>query len=104
MPTGVHEPFIDGVKDAIQNQLKTSRDGSDRTALCVKSAGNAIFCDILPRIGIKHGAKIRTGRFFLAQCPGITTEVAYSQKRNRVIALQTEVSRRGQPLRRAQRL
>lgn len=30
MPTGVHELFIDGVEDAIRNQLKLIRNGSDR--------------------------------------------------------------------------
>ena len=90
MPTGVHELFIDGVKDAIRSQLKVIRSGSDRAALFARKVRPARSTEIyfpLNDVPPSTKSKYEPDASFWhddAQYPGVIIEVAYSQKRKRL--------------------
>jgi Uma2 family endonuclease len=96
MPTGVHEVFIAGVKDAIYTQLKLLRDGSDEAALFAQMVRPArsteiyfLVDDVPYSINLEHEPD---GSFWHddAEYPGVIIEVANSQKRKRLDRLAEE--------------
>jgi hypothetical protein len=96
MPTGVHEIFIAGVKDAIYTQLKLIHDGLDGAALFAQKMRPARSTEIYfpvddapPSTKSKHEPDASFWHDD-AQYPGVIIEVAYSQKRKRLGRLAEE--------------
>src|SRR2546423_1520838 len=90
MPTPIHEKFIAGVEDAINNQLRLIREGSSRAATFaqkVRRAGSSYV--YLPVDDAPSGAKSKyepDASFWHdgAKYPGVIIEVSYSQKRKKL--------------------
>lgn len=90
MPTGVHEVLIDGVEDAIRDQLKAILSGSDRAALFARNVwvtrSTIIYFpvdDAPPSTKSMHEPDA-TFWHKDAEYPGVIIEVSYSQKRKRL--------------------
>ena len=90
MPAGVHELFIDGVEDAIRNQLKAIRAGSNKAALFAQKVrparSTAVYLqvdDAPPGTMSKYEPDASFWHEH-ARYPGVIIEVAYSQKRKKL--------------------
>ncbi|KAF7511004.1 hypothetical protein GJ744_005550 [Endocarpon pusillum] len=78
MPTGVHELFIDSVKDAIRNRLKAIYSSSQAATLPVGDIPHGTISKHSPDASFWHDD---------AQYLGVIIEVAYSQKRKTLARL-----------------
>jgi hypothetical protein len=93
MPTRVYELFIDSVEDAIRNQLKMIRGGSDRAALFAQKVRPARLTEIYFSVdgsALSTKSKHEPDASFWhddAQYPSVIIEVAYSQKSERLSRL-----------------
>ena len=90
MPTGVHELFINGVKDAIRSQLKAIRRGLDRAALFAQrirpARSTEIYFPVDGSLPSKRSKHEPDASFWYtdARYPGVIIKVAYSQKKKRL--------------------
>lgn len=87
MPTSIHETFIASVEEAILEQLRLIRDGSNEAALFAQKVHPTRSSEIhfpvdgaLPSTKSKHEPDA-SFRHEGARYPGVIIEVAYSQKR-----------------------
>ena len=90
MPTGVHEPFIDSIEDAIRSQLKLIRNGLDRAALFAQKVRPARSTEVYfqvddapPGTTSKHEPDASFWHKDV-RYPRVIIKVAYSQKRKRL--------------------
>ncbi|KAF9730248.1 hypothetical protein PMIN01_12181 [Paraphaeosphaeria minitans] len=90
MPTAVHELFIARIEDAIPNQLKPIRDGSDNAAAFARMLYPARSTEIFfpdDNDPATTKAKREPDTSFWhdnARYPGVIIEVAYSQRKERL--------------------
>lgn len=90
MPTSVHELFIDGVEEAIRNQLKAIRGGSDTAALFagkVQSTRSATIYLPVDDASLETRSKHEPDASFQhksAKYAGLIIKVAYLQEEKRL--------------------
>ncbi|KAI2479408.1 hypothetical protein Ptr902_08673 [Pyrenophora tritici-repentis] len=91
MPTETHELFIDAVEDDIRSQLKKIRNGSGKQAEFAQKVRPARSTEIrFDTSALSSKSKYEPDASFKhkdAQYPGVIIEVAYSQKKKRLVRL-----------------